>query len=40
MVGEKKWEEWMTDLMKAFTSAAVKFFDTSKKEEAIEWIKS
>jgi hypothetical protein len=40
MVGEKKWEEWMTDLMKAFTSAEVRFFDSSQKEEAIEWIKS
>jgi hypothetical protein len=40
MVGDKKWEEWMTDLMKPFTSAKVKFFDTSEKEEAKRWIKS
>jgi len=39
MVGEKKWEEWMTDLMKPFTSAEVKYFDTSQKEDAIKWIK-
>ena len=39
MVGEKKWEEWMTDLMKPFTSADVRFFDISKKKEALKWIK-
>lgn len=40
MVGEKKWEEWMTDLMKPFTSAEVKYFDSSQKEEAMQWIKN
>lgn len=40
MVGEKKWEEWMTDLMKPFTSAEVRYFDISQGEEAITWIKS
>lgn len=39
MVGEKKWEEWMTDLMQPFTAAEVKYFNTSQKEEAIKWIK-
>jgi hypothetical protein len=40
MVGEKKWEEWMTDLMKPFTSAEIKYFDELQKGEAMEWIKS
>lgn len=40
MVGEKKWEEGMTDLMKPFTSAEVKYFDISKKDEALQWIKN
>ena len=39
MVGEKKWEKWMTDLMKPFTSADVKYFDISQKQGAMEWIK-
>lgn len=39
MVGEKKWEKWMTDLMKLFSSAEVKYFDASQKEEAVKWIK-
>ncbi|MCM4159288.1 STAS/SEC14 domain-containing protein [Antarcticibacterium flavum] len=40
MVGDKKWEEWMTDLMKPFTSAEVKYFATTKKIEAVKWINS
>lgn len=39
MVGEKKWEEWMTNLMKPFTSAEVKYFDISQKDEALQWIR-
>ncbi|HET8839026.1 MAG TPA: STAS/SEC14 domain-containing protein [Flavobacteriaceae bacterium] len=39
MVGEKKWEEWMADLMKPFTAAEVKYFDAVQREEAIKWIK-
>ena len=39
MVGDKKWEKWMTILMKPFTSAEVKYFDRALKEEAIQWIK-
>lgn len=38
MVGEKKWEEWMADLMKPFTAAEVKYFDAVQREEAIKWI--
>ncbi|MGK7392859.1 MAG: STAS/SEC14 domain-containing protein [Candidatus Cyclobacteriaceae bacterium M2_1C_046] len=40
MVGEKKWEKVMTDLMKPFTSADVKYFDAADKAKAINWIKS
>jgi hypothetical protein len=39
MVGDEKWEDWMTDLMKPFTSAEVKFFDLEEKEIAKKWIK-
>lgn len=38
MVGDKKWEEWLTKLMKPFTTAEVKFFESSKIEEAQIWI--
>ncbi|MBN9484580.1 MAG: STAS/SEC14 domain-containing protein [Bacteroidetes bacterium] len=39
MVGEKKWQEWMTDVMKVFTSATIKHFDLEQKDEALSWIK-
>lgn len=38
MVGSKKWEDWLTQLMKPFTSAEVKFFETAEKEKAKAWI--
>ena len=40
MVGEKHWEKIMTELMKPFTSAEVRYFDKQKREEAMRWIKS
>jgi len=38
MVGDRKWQENMTQLMKPFTSADVKFFDLSEKNRALEWV--
>ena len=38
MVGEKRWQEWMTKLMKPFTSAEVKYFDVTERERALAWI--
>lgn len=38
MTGEKKWQHWMTEFMKPFTSAEVKYFDLKNKKEAQEWI--
>lgn len=39
MVGEKKWQEWMTDFMKPFTVAEIKFFEMKERDTALEWIK-
>jgi len=39
MVGEKKWQGWMTDLMKPFTKAEIKFFELEERNTALEWIK-
>ncbi len=39
MVGDKKWEEWMARLMKAFISADIKYFKTAEKQLADQWIK-
>ena len=38
MLGEKKWQEWMTELMKPFTSAEVRYFMVTEKNEAGKWI--
>jgi hypothetical protein len=38
MVGEKKWEKWMSNLMKPFTSAEIKYFDLTERRQAIEWV--
>ena len=38
MVGDKKWQELMTGLMKPFTSAAIRFFPLDEKETAKEWV--
>lgn len=38
MVGAKEWEEGLTQIMKPFTSAEVRFFETNQKEEAKNWI--
>jgi hypothetical protein len=38
MVGEKKWQDWITQFMKPFTNAEIKYFDLKEKEQAKEWI--
>lgn len=37
MVGEAKWQEWMTKLMKPFTSAEVKYFTLDQNRDALLW---
>lgn len=39
MVGTKSWEKWLTELMKPFTPAEVKYFELADKEAALQWIK-
>lgn len=38
MVGEKKWEKDLTQLMKPFTQAEVKYFDEEDRANAKIWI--
>lgn len=38
MVGDKAWEKQLTQLMKPFTGATIKYFDISEKDEAKNWI--
>jgi len=38
MVGEKKWQDWISLLMVPFTSAEIRYFDLADKEKAKGWI--
>jgi hypothetical protein len=38
-VGDRKWEAGMAAFCKPFTRAAIQYFDESKYEEALGWIK-
>ena len=40
MVGDKKWQEWITQFMKPFTNAEIKYFNIDQKEDAKSWIES
>lgn len=39
MVGSDKWEKGLTQLMKPFAKADIKFFELKEKETAKTWIK-
>jgi len=38
LVGAKTWEKWLTNLLKPFTSADVKFYDYADRDEARAWV--
>ena len=38
VVGDKKWEEWLTDLGKPFFK--VRYFDRSQRAQALEWLRA
>ena len=40
MVGDKKWQEIMTELVKPFTESDVEFFDFKDREKAMNWVKN
>lgn len=39
MVGDKEWEEQLTRLMKPFTGAKIKYFDSTQSDEAKNWMR-
>jgi hypothetical protein len=39
MVGDKKWEEWMTKLSNPFAKAEVKYYDHFQLGEAWKWLR-
>ncbi len=38
VVGEKKWQKWITKLCRPFTKAEVKYFDISEAAKADAWL--
>jgi hypothetical protein len=38
MVGDHKWERWMSVLCRPFTSAKVRYFDVSEIDAARNWV--
>lgn len=40
MVGEKKWQHWMTKIASWFVEAEVRYFDSSQRTEAETWVRA
>ena len=38
IVGDAKWEKWMTILCKPITKATLQYFDLTEKEKALAWL--
>ena len=38
IVGEKKWQEWMTQIMKPFTDSDIRYYDIAEREDAKAWL--
>ena len=38
VVGEKKWQEWMTIACRPFTRAAIRYFDLANVGDALAWL--
>jgi hypothetical protein len=38
VVGDKKWQKWMTSFCKPFTTAEVRFFEPAQIPEARAWV--
>jgi hypothetical protein len=38
LVGDKKWEQWMAKVCKPFTTAKIRYFDSSEIDAARAWL--
>lgn len=38
LVGKKEWQRMITQIMKSFSSAEIKYYDKHNRGEALEWI--
>jgi hypothetical protein len=39
MVGEKKWQQWMSSFCRPFTKARIRYFESHEADKAREWIR-
>jgi hypothetical protein len=39
VIGETKWQEWMTKFCRPFTTATIRYFDYAAADEARGWIR-
>lgn len=39
LVGDRKWEQWVARLVRAFTHGDVRYFDLNRLEDAWEWVR-
>jgi hypothetical protein len=40
MVGEKRWQQWMSSFCRPFTTARIRYFESHEADKAREWIRS
>lgn len=40
MIGDSKWEKWMAAFCAPFTTAKIRYFDSSGEKEADDWIRA
>lgn len=39
MIGEAKWQDWMTQLTKPFAAGELRYFDENERDAAYAWIR-
>lgn len=40
MIGEARWQDWLTQLSKPFASGELRYFDVSERDAAYAWIRA
>lgn len=40
MIGDQRWEKWMAEFCRPFTTAKIRFFDPAQEESARQWVVS
>jgi len=40
IVGEKRWQKWMSKVCQPFTDAKIRYFDSSEMDQARTWIQN